>query len=225
MGGETVTLFAGMEFPTAKSNFLSPFPSPLGSFFLLVFSPPANYKIEQDRFERLTWPFVSPRIFFTFQFMRRMIEKENNRQRVYFWNRRVNHETLSPNKIALRLNRAFPRSLRSDYTSLSYLPNLQRTLLAFLSILSFEERRASERFIARNTPFKFMLKSILSRNGTIPKHDFSFIRVRLLNVRATIESLSTFWKLYTAHDATYIYLWSLHEKNIDFVDLNSKFCW
>lgn len=157
--------------------------------------------------------------------MRRMIEKENNRQRVYFWNRRVNHETLLPNKIALRLNRAFPRSLRSDYTSLSYLPNLQRTLLAFLSILSFEERRASERFIARNTPFKFMLKSILSRNGTIPKHDFSFIRVRLLNVRATIESLSTFWKLYTAHDATYIYLWSLHEKNIDFVDLNSKFCW
>ena len=190
-----------------------------------MFSPPANYKIEQDRFERLTWPFVSPRIFFTFQFMRRMIEKENNRQRVYFWNRRVNHETLLPNKIALRLNRAFPRSLRSDYTSLSYLPNLQRTLLAFLSILSFEERRASERFIARNTPFKFMLKSILSRNGTIPKHDFSFIRVRLLNVRATIESLSTFWKLYTAHDATYIYLWSLHEKNIDFVDLNSKFCW
>lgn len=122
--------------------------------------------------------------------MRRMIEKENNRQRVYFWNTRVNHETLLPNKLALRLNRAFPRSLRSDYTSLSYLRNLQRTLLAFLSILSFEERRASGGFIARNTPFKFMLKSILSRNGTIPKDDFSFIRVRLLNVCSTIESLS-----------------------------------
>lgn len=142
-----------------------------------MFSPPANYKIEQDRFEGLTWPFVSPRIFFTFQFMRRTIEKENNRQRVYFWNTRVNHETLLPNKLALRLNRAFPRSLRSDYTSLSYLRNLQRTFLAFLSILSFEERRAGGRFIARNTPFKFMLKSILSRNGTIPKHDFSFIRL------------------------------------------------
>lgn len=157
-----------------------------------MFSPPANYKIEQDRFEGLTWPFVSPRIFFTFQFMRRTIEKENNRQRVYFWNTRVNHETLLPNKLALRLNRAFPRSLRSDYTSLSYLRNLQRTLLAFLSILSFEERRAGGRFIARNTPFKFMLKSILSRNGTIPKDDFSFIRVRVLNVCATIESLGTF---------------------------------